>query len=204
MDFCINAPPGQGVSEPIPAGAVGNILAGDRFIRRPDGFGGPGVFRQAALGHMHDYPAPASSPTVLQVTPTAPGKFQLDVTSTAPGGAAVSATGSRKSPVSPRSASFLTLLTAIWIALLAISGARVMKTGMNLPRLHRDIAKFVQGGALLLALAIALAACGGGTATSVPAPGTPSGTYTVTVTATVRVVGQTTVTRTIPITVTIE
>ena len=80
----------------------------------------------------------------------------------------------------------------------------VMKPGMDLPKPHRDIARFVQGGALLLTLAIALAACGGGTATSVPAPGTPSGTSVVTVTATVSVAGQTTVTRTIPITVTIE
>jgi hypothetical protein len=62
---------------------------------------------------------------------------------------------------------------------------------------------------LLLALLVALTACGGGGGSSsttpppIPKPGTPAGTYNITVTGTSRV-GNSTLTNSVPITLTVQ
>ena len=79
-DFCIDAAPGQGVSEPITAGQTATYSL---EIASSMGFSGAVALACSGappLGTCAVTTTPATSPTTVQVTATTPGQFQLIVT----------------------------------------------------------------------------------------------------------------------------
>ncbi|MBZ5696490.1 MAG: choice-of-anchor D domain-containing protein [Acidobacteriia bacterium] len=197
MDFCMNAAPGQGVSEPIPVGQPATFML---EIDSSAGLAGSATLSCSGappLGTCVVNTTPATAPPTVQFSPGNPGQFQVVVTSTA-GGSPVMERPGRRRPL-PGAMRFRWIV-AIWIVILAAWGIAMCMPGM------RSAGKLAQAGILLLALSIMIAACGGGDS-GVPAgppPGTPPGTYTIVVTATVTVAGQPNVTRTIPLDLTIQ
>jgi hypothetical protein len=197
-DFCIASSPGQAVVEPITAGQSATYLL---EINSSAAFTGSAALScatpAALLGTCTITTTPASSPTVVQISPASPGQFQVVVTSTPAGTAAIAIPALRGKPNSPRRDETLSI-TILTFAVLVF---------WTLGRLRSDIAKFGQAAALLVAFAIAISACGGGGGSPVPAdpaPGTPAGKYTITVTAVVTLAGQPSVTRTFPLSLTVQ
>jgi hypothetical protein len=88
-----------------------------------------------------------------------------------------------------------------WFAVLAIWAVWSLRPAASVPQnRYGDFAKVAQVAVLLAVLAFGMAACGGGGASD-PAPaGTPPGNYTLTLTAT----GPSGVTRTIPLSLTVQ
>ena len=202
MDFCIDAAPGQPVSEPISAGQQATYSL---EIASSMGFSGTVALACAGappVGTCAVNTTPATTPTVVQVTPTAPGQFQLVVT-TAASSAAPGPTGQgRQRPNSPRVVWLVITLAAILMAwTVARSRLRASAPTGSHGRFAREPEMAAQICAVLFLLAMGMAACGGGGggAVAVDPPGTPTGTYTITITATVG-----TVTRTIPVNVTVD
>lgn len=196
MDFCFGSASGQPVSAPIQPGQSATYAL---EIDSSAGFSGSvslACTGAPSAGSCTITTTPPSTPPTVQVGPGSPGQFQVVIT-TAAGSAPVGKPAPRKSPPLPA-----WWLVAIWSAMLAIWAirtfgrkARVLRNG------YADFANVARLGALLLALALGMAACGGGGGASDPAAAaTPPGTYTVTLTAT----GPSGVTRTIPLSLTVQ
>jgi hypothetical protein len=200
MDFCVEDSPGQPVVEPITAGQSATYVL---EIASSAGFAGSAGLAcsvpQTLLGTCTVTTTPTTTPPVVQITAAAPGQFQVVVTTTAPGVLAA-ADGTRlATPTWPGSN------RRLWLALLLL--ASVVIWAWALGRRRAGLAKLAQSAALLLACAMAIAACGGGggaTTPAAPAPGTPSGTYIITLTATVTPAGQPSVSRTFPLSLTVQ
>ena len=202
MDFCLNAALGQGISQPISAGQSETF---NLEVDSAAGFSGSVALSCSGappLGTCSVSTTPATSPTTVQVSPGNPGQFQLVVTSTAPGVMAIESGHHQVYPPFLRGA---WLVCATWVMLLAVCGfwlAGVSRMRASNP--GRSPGKSVGACAFALALLIAVG-CGGGHADpTTPAPGTPPGTYTITITATVSLTGQPSVTRTMPVMLTIQ
>ncbi len=197
-DFCIASSPNQAVVEPITAGQSATYLV---EINSSAAFTGSAALTCSApaalLGTCTVTTTPVTNPPVVQITPTAPGQFQVVVTSTAAGIVAMAIPTQRGRPMPPGRYQILCLVIPFW------TFAMIWALG----RFRSAPARVAQAGVLLLALIIAIAACGGGSATPAPAdppPGTPPGTYIITVTATVTPAGQPSVSRTFPLSLTVQ
>jgi len=197
-DFCIGSSPGQAVVEPITAGQSATYLL---EINSSAAFTGSAALScsvpAALLGTCTITTTPATNPTVVQITPATPGQFQVVVTSTPAGTAAIAEPGQRETPMRPRRDRIL------WFATLFLTALMIWTLA---PGRHRPpLARLMHTSVLLVAIAIVMAACGGGSVTPAdPPPGTPTGTYTITVTATVTPAGQASVSRTFPLSLTIQ
>ena len=197
MDFCVTTSPGQAVVEPIAAGQSATYML---EIDSSAGLSGTASLSCTVptqlLGSCAISTTPATNPPVEQISPASPGQFKVVVTTTAPG---IAGAGNRARPntrMRPDARQILRIATPWLIVLMAwIFGRRRLR-----------YARLVQVGALLLACAITLAACGGGGSgtSSDPPPGTPAGTYVITLTAAVSLAGQPSVTRTFPLSLTVE
>jgi hypothetical protein len=200
MDFCFGSATGQPVTAPIQRGQSATYSL---EIDSSAGFTGSvslACTSAPPAGACAITTTPPSTPPSVQVSPGAPGQFQV-VVSTRAGLPPAGEPALRRLlpwPASRPSAWLVTLLAAI----LALWAIWTFQRGVRSPLDRRpEFAQAVQVGALLLALAFGLAACGGGDGASDPPPaGTPPGTYTVTLTAT----GPTGVTRTILLTLTVQ
>jgi hypothetical protein len=197
-DFCINSSPAQAIVEPISAGQSATYLL---QISSSAGFAGTAGLSCSApaalLGTCTVTTTPASNPPVVQIAAAAPGQFQVVVTTTAQGNAWTVKPARHRAPPQSRNIRILA------ISIVAFSGLLVWALG----RCRPGLARHAQAAILLLVCAIMISACGsGGSATTpgVPAPGTPAGTYTVTLTATVSPAGQPTVSRTFPLSLTVQ
>jgi hypothetical protein len=197
-DFCIVSSPGQAVVEPITAGQSATYLV---EINSSAAFTGSAALScavpAALLGTCTITTTPVTSPPVVQITPATPGQFQVVVTSTPAPSAVGAGPAQRRTPTRPGGNRVL------WITILFWTLAMIWALG----HFQCTLARVAQASVLLVALAIAIAACGGGSATPIPAdppPGTPPGTYTITVTATVSPTGQPSVTRTFPLSLTVQ
>jgi Beta-propeller repeat len=199
MEFCLNAAPGQGVSEPITAGQSATF---NLEIDSSGGFAGA-----VQLGCTNPPPSGTctATPASVQVSPSTPGPFQVVVTSTAPGAATGGGAAGEKGPplVKVRritgTASLWIILSMLAWSAAAVAWANSRKPGKSMSPIMPELA--------VLVLALAMVACsGGGGSSSVadPVAGTPTGTYTVMVTASVTVTGQPNVQRTLPITITVQ
>ena len=134
MDFCFGATPGQGVSEPVPAGQT------ETFSLQIASFNG--LTATAALtcrgapplGACTISTTPATTPPVVQVTPTTPGQFQLVVTSTAAGAALPANRRRDKNPENRGPGNIL------WLAMLSLAlfawAIACAKSPQNLRRDH--------------------------------------------------------------------
>jgi len=202
MDFCLNAAPGQGISQPISAGQSETF---NLEVDSAAGFSGSVALSCTGappLGTCSVSTTPPTSPTTVQISPGNPGQFELVVTSTAPGVAAIGAGRHQTYPPFLRgawqaAATWVMLLAMYGMWLAGVSGIRALNSG-------RSPKKLVGAYAFALALLMAVGCGGGHSDPTVLAPGTPPGTYTITVTATVSPTGQLSVTRTMPVTVTIQ
>jgi hypothetical protein len=201
-DFCIASSPGQAVVEPITAGQSATYLL---EINSSAGFTGSAALScsvpAALLGTCTIATTPASNPAVVQITPASSGQFQIVVTTT-PAGVASSAIASparQMMSMHPRRDQIP------WNAILPL--AFLATWMLALGQLRVPFGKLAQVLVLLGALALTIAACGDGGGTpvpAVPAPGTPANTYTIMVTATVTPTGQAGVTRTFPLSLTVQ
>jgi len=198
MDFCIASSPGQAVVEPIVAGQSATYLL---ELDSSAGLTGTASLSCSVpaqlLGSCSISTTPATNPPVAQISSGSPGQFKVVVTTTAPGGAVVVNRARPGTAMRPGGR------LIVWIA---IPWLVVLMTSM-VGRRRSGYAKAAQVGALLLACAIAMAACGGGgggTPADPPPPGTPAGTYVITLTATVNLAGQPSVTRTFPLSLTVQ
>ena len=199
MDFCPSTAPGQGISEPEPAGQTQTF---NLEIQSSAGFSGAVALACSGappLGACSVSTSPATSPVTVQVSATTPGQFELVVTSTAP--STTSGISSRHepwrrgpSPDERRQLEFLILFSTLLLSLLALRTVE-RRRGSRLANSMRALS-------LLLAFAC-LSCCGKGGDPPTLNLGTPSGTYNVTITATVTV-GQISVTRTMIVPVIIQ
>ncbi len=178
MDFCFNAPGGQAVSVPIAPGAA--IPPYNVQMTSSAGFTG-------SVGLACTPPSGvgitcSALPATVNVTPGAPGMFQITGTTTA--GTTTLLPPERKFPPTASARRFA-LILAISL-LLGAAGVSVLRSAERKPRkFAATLARLAQAGALLLGFAAGMAACGGGGgAASDPPAATPPGTYTLTVTAT--------------------
>ena len=194
MEFCLNAAPGQGISEPITAG---QSVTFNLEIDSSAGFAGT-----VQLGCTNPPPAGTCSamPASVQVSPGTSGAFQVVVTTMA---RAVVLPGASRDREQPRfeewGASGLGLALMLLICVMLAVG--IDSKGRRQP--VRVVAAELAG----LVLALTMMACGGGgsvAGAADPVAGTPVGTYTVMVTASVAVAGQANVARTLPITITVQ
>jgi len=197
-DFCIASSPDQAVVEPITAGQSATYLLEISSSAAFTGSAGLSCAVPAALlGTCTITTTPATNPTVVQITPTTPGQFQVVVTSTPAPSAADAISAQRGTPMRPGSNLIFLITVLFWaFAMICVLGS-----------FRSPLARLAQAGVLLAALGVAIAACGGGSATPIPAdppPGTPPGTYTITVTATVSPAGQPSVSRTFPLSLTVQ
>jgi hypothetical protein len=201
-DFCIASSPGQAVVEPITAGQSATYLL---EINSSAGFTGSAALScsvpAALLGTCTIATTPASNLAVVQITPASSGQFQVVVTSTPAGVASSAVAGAAwlaKSMPPRRDRN-------VGIAVLSLAFLVIWLLALG--RLRVPLGRIAQAAALLVAVAITIAACGGGGGTpvpAVPAPGTPANTYTIMVTATVTPAGQVSVTRTFPLSLTVQ
>jgi hypothetical protein len=160
------------------------------------GFNGTVSFDPAGGGGCTGLPA-LTTCTFSLPSVSAGGATTLTIQTTAPSVALVSPSGRHTAP----------LLYAFWITL---PGMVIGLFGIAASPSNRrgKLASYASLG-LLLALLVALTACGGGGGSSsttpppIPKPGTPAGTYNITVTGTSRV-GNSTLTNSVPITLTVQ
>ncbi len=197
-DFCIASSPDQAVVEPITAGQSATYLL---EISSSAGFTGSAALScavpAALLGGCTITTTPVTSPTVVPITPTTPGQFQVVVTSTPAPSAADTIPAQPGAPVRPLNNRIPRIAIIFWTLAMTLS----------LGRFRSTFARVAQLGVLLIALAVAIAACGGGSAPPIPAappPGTPPGTYIITVTATVSPAGQPSISRAFPLSLTVQ
>ncbi|MGA8014069.1 MAG: choice-of-anchor D domain-containing protein [Candidatus Acidiferrales bacterium] len=197
MDFCIASSPGQAVVEPIAAGQSAIYLL---EVDSSAGLSGTASLSCSVpaqlLGSCSISTTPATNPPVAQISSGSPSQFKVVVTTIAPGTAVVVNRARPGTAMRPGGRQILRV-AILWLAVLMTwtLGRRPGQT------------KIAQVGALLLACAIAMAACGGGgggTPAVSPPPGTPAGTYVITLTATVNLAGQPSVTRTFPLSLTVD
>jgi hypothetical protein len=199
MDFCFNAPGGQAVSVPIAPGAA--IPPYNVQMTSSAGFTG-------SVGLACTPPSDvgitcAALPATVNVTPAAPGIFQVIGTTTGVTAATLLAP-QRKFPSAPDIQRFA-LLLAIGL-FLGAAGVSVLRSSERRPcKFAATLARLAQACALLLSFAAGMAACGGGGggAAGDPPAATPPGTYMLTVTATTTV-GATQTTRTSQFTFTVN
>jgi hypothetical protein len=194
MEFCLNAAPGQGISEPITAGQSATFKL---EIDSSAGFTGT-----VQLGCTNPPPAGTctTTPTSVQVNPGAPGTFQVVVTTTARGAVVLPGASRDREPtrfggwgVSGLGVAFVLL---VWVMLVGIDS-----------KIRRQPIRVVAAELAGLVLALTMMACSGagsGAGAADPVAGTPVGSYTVMVTASVAVAGQANVERTLPITITVQ
>lgn len=207
VDFCFNVTPGQGISEPITAGQSETYML---EVASSDPSGGSAQLScsvpSAMLGGCTITTTPATNPPVVQITPANPGIFQLVVSSTPTGSGLLAGRKTPNAPWIPTMAlvGWLAMLGAVALLICTASEGSRWR-GMRSPGRDSLVAT-AQTFALLIALGVGMAACGGGGAAAPadPPPGSPPGTYTVTVSATITVTGQPNLTRTFPVTVTID
>lgn len=194
MEFCLNAAPGQGISEPITAGQSATF---NLEIDSSAGFTGT-----VQLGCTNPPPAGTCTamPASVQVSPGTPGPFQVVVTTTPRSAVAPSAVRDREPPgFDELGVSVFGLALVLLVGMVGIAAAGDSKRrGQPIRVMAAELAG--------LALALAMMACSGSGsgAGSDPPAGTPVGTYTVTVTASVAVAGQANVVRTLPISITVQ
>jgi hypothetical protein len=187
-DFCVD-PPGL---------TTQTITAGASAAYQVDLVAFTGFTGTVALACTD--PAAASACTVLpasaSVTGAAPVPVQVSVTTTAAGSVASAKPSPSAHIASMTPASMRLLLAALMlIALWSAASTRGVKRA----------AQLAQSMAIGMLLAISLAACFGGGGGAATSTGTPSGIYTLTVTATYTPSGSsTTVTRSIPLTLTVQ
>jgi hypothetical protein len=198
MEFCLNAAPGQGISEPITAGQSATF---NLEIDSSAGFAGTvqlGCTNPPLAGTC------VATPGSVQVGPGAPGQFQVVVTTTARAVVLPGAARDRKPPwyeewgVSVGGFGLALVLLVCVVGIALASGAD--------SRGRRQPIRVVVAELAGLVLALAMMACSGGSGAgaSDPVAGTPAGTYTVMVTASVAVAGQANVVRTLPIAITVQ
>ncbi len=195
MEFCLNAAPGQGISEPITAGQSATF---NLEIDSSAGFTGT-----VLLGCTNPPPAGTctATPTSVQVSPGTAGPFQVVVTTTARSTVVLpGAVRDRELPgfdelgAGGSGAALVLLFCLVGIAVAGIDSKR-----------RRQPIRVVAAELAGLLLALAMMACSGGSGAGAADPaGTPTGTYTVMVTASVAVAGQANVERTLPITITVQ
>jgi hypothetical protein len=195
MEFCMNAAPGQGVSEPITAGQSATFnLEIDSFA----GFTGT-----VQLGCTNPPPSGTCTamPASVEVSPDAPGPFQVVVTTTARGSLVLPRTAREKRPpvLDGRGMGGFGV-AGVLVLLVGLAGIAAAADSKGRRQSIRVMAAEMTG----LILALTMMACSGGSGAADPPAGTPAGTYTVMVTATVAVAGQANVQRTLPITITVQ
>jgi hypothetical protein len=197
-DFCINIATGQPVVAPIKAGQSATYMLA---IDSSAGFTGSAALScavpAALLGSCSITTTPATNPPVVQISPTSAGTLQVVVTTTPqPAVAQWVVQRQPRIPSLPGSGQ----LRSIVALLLAVLAAWLLRKRKPI------LAKLAQMGALILLCSVAMAACGGGGSAKPadPQPGTPCGTYTITLTATVSPAGQPSVSRTFPLSLTVQ
>jgi hypothetical protein len=201
MDFCFASATGQPVTAPIQPGQSATYSL---EIDSSAGFTGSvslACTGAPPVGACAITTNPPSTPPAVQVSPGAPGQFQVVVSTSA----GLFPTGNRHPPRKPPVLSVpepMWWLLTIWLAMLLIWAIRTFRPdAREAGWRHAGFAKIAQVGALLLAFALGMAACGGGGSVSDPVPaGTPPGTYTMTIVAT----GPSGVTRTIPLSLAVQ
>jgi hypothetical protein len=195
MEFCLNAAPGQGISEPITAGQSATF---NLEIDSSAGFTGA-----VLLGCTNPPTAGTctTTPASVQVSPSTPGPFKVVVTTTAR--SAVALPGAVREREPPRLDEWG--VTAFGLALMLLVGVMLV-VGIDLKG-RRQPVRVVAAELAGLVFALAMMACSGGgsgAGAADPVAGTPAGIYTVMVTASVAVAGQANVVRTLPITITVQ
>ncbi len=197
-DVCVESSPAQAVVAPITAGQSATYLL---EINSSSGIAGSASLACSVpadlLGTCTITTTPTTNPPVVQFSSTAPGQFQVVATTLAPGGTAIIVNRVRRTTPMPPADNRM-----LWITVISL----MLAVSWVLGRRRRSLVKLVQAALLVLACTVALAACGGGGATAPadPAPGTPAGTYIITVAATVNVAGQPSVSRTFPLSLTVQ
>jgi hypothetical protein len=198
MDFCIDVPSGQPVVQPITAGESATYTL---EIDSSEGLTGSAALScsvpAALLGTCTVSTTPATTPPTVQITPGTPGQFQVVVTTTAQPPVSGDVNRGPRPRLPTPGPSVIRWIVSLYLAIFA---------AWLLRRRKPTLAKLAEAAALLLLSAITMAACGGGSSTTAPdpSPGTPSGNYTITLTAAATVTGQPTVTRTLPLSLTVQ
>ncbi len=195
MDFCITTAPGQAVVEPITAGQSATYML---EIDSSAGFTGSAALSCSVpadlLGTCTITTTPASNPAVVQISQGSPGQLQVVVTTT-PNPSGTMVQRQRTTPLGPGN------LETAGIALVALVLLAASVRGSK----RSARVKLAQVAALVLGTALFMAACGGGgSSTPVDPPGTQAGTYVTTLTATASVAGQSSVTHTFPLSLTVQ
>jgi hypothetical protein len=197
-DFCFASATGQPVTAPIQPGQSATYSL---EIDSSAGFTGSvslACTGAPPLGTCTITTSPPSTPPAVDVSPGAPGQFQVVVSTLA--GLFPIGKPPQTPPLLPAPIPVSWLL-AVWLAMLVTWSIRTSRPDASAAtRRPAELARAARMGALLLAFALGMAACGGGGASD-PAPaGTPPGTYTMTITAT----GPSGVTRTVPLSLTVQ
>ncbi|MGA9885370.1 MAG: choice-of-anchor D domain-containing protein [Candidatus Acidiferrales bacterium] len=203
-DFCMASSNGQPVTAPIQPGQTASYAL---EIASTGGFTGTVTLSCASpsgdeIGPCSIATTPASNPFSVQVTPTAPGQFTVNVPTVAP--SAVFPRG--LPPTAGTSTRFAPMICAGIVCLLLLACAIWgQRGGFAYP--SSRLVRFLQIAGIVVGLALGMAACGSGggsdPASDLSDPGTPPGTYTITVTATT-MSGGTSSSKTASLTLTVE
>jgi hypothetical protein len=193
MEFCLNAAPGQGISEPITAGQSATF---NLEIDSSAGFSGtvqPGCTNPPPAGTC------TAMPASVQVSPSTAGIFQVVITTTARGAVVLPGARRDREPLGfegwGASGFGLVLVLLVCVMVVGIGSRRRQPV--------RVLAAELAGLVMVLTM-MACSGGGSGAGAADPVAGTPVGTYTVMVTASVAVAGQANVVRTLPITITVQ
>ena len=152
MEFCLNAAPGQGISEPITAGQSATF---NLEIDSSAGFAGT-----VQLGCTNPPPAGTcmATPGSVQVSPGTSGPFQVAVTTTARGAATIPAAVRDREPPGFEELG-LSVLGLALVLVVCVVGAVVTLRADS--RGRRQPIRLVAAELAGLVLALAMMACGG-------------------------------------------
>lgn len=203
-DFCMASSNGQPVTAPIQPGQTASYPL---EIASVGGFTGTVSLSCTApsgdeIGPCAIATTPASDAPSVQVTPTAPGQFTVNVPTVA--SSAVVPIGAL--PAAGQRTRLAPIVGAAIMCLLLLAGA-IFGAGEGFAHSGGRLFRLIQIVGLVVGLALAMAACGSRSASdpasSLSNLGTPPGTYTITVTATT-MSGGTSASKSASLTLTVE
>ncbi len=208
-DFCLASSNGEPVTTPIQPGQTASysmeVASSGGFVGTVD-LSCSVASTGTELGPCAIATSPTSNPASVQVTPTAPGEFTVNVPTVAPSDGFGFGRPRGFGPISAhlRSAEIL-LAGCAWLTFLflfAIVAPRHRRSDEGARRGLR-LVRLIQMSALTIGLLLGTAGCGSaGGSDPVSDPGTTPGAYTITVTASTT--GANATTRTATLTLTIE